>query len=214
MANGKKRRDSLAALAEFSADLNDYDRTVEAWDLDLRFNLAEIVIRQLMERDMSRAQLARVAGMKPPRVTTILQCSQNWTVNVAARLLHALGTKVKLVEAPAQEEEIIYSFVHGASNGKTGKNGNGHSQRTFTDDLRDITHPNPTLPVVWVDSFSVAISGDNGMLRFYTILPDGNIEVARIRSSRQFLKGLVDVIADLTDYYPQKPSPTTPTSDT
>jgi hypothetical protein len=70
---------------------------------------------------------------------------------------------------------------------------------------------NPLLPVLWADALIVGIKSDEtATLRFYAILSDVAVEVARIQTGRNQLKAMIDSIAKLLNHYPVR-DPKTPT---
>jgi transcriptional regulator with XRE-family HTH domain len=95
MANQKNL---LATLTEAEA---------QPWSrgLDLRLALSKLILSRLRSKGWTQKRLAEAAGMKESFITRIVHGDQNCTLDVAGRLLFALGTKATLVA----EEDMSYS---------------------------------------------------------------------------------------------------------
>jgi transcriptional regulator with XRE-family HTH domain len=82
--------------------------------MDLRLDLAEIILRALNERGWTQRQLADAAGMREQYVTRVIHSSQNCTVDIIGRLLFALQVKAKLQPAgftPIGDTDRDVTFV-------------------------------------------------------------------------------------------------------
>jgi hypothetical protein len=54
---------------------------------------------------------------------------------------------------------------------------------------------NLTLPTIWVDTMEVGMRQDGiAALRFYTLLPEGLIEVSRMQTPIRHIRGIVKVL--------------------
>lgn len=61
------------------------------------------------------------------------------------------------------------------------------------------------MPVLWCDATVFSLRDDGiGLMQFYAITPDASVEVARIQTSRQHVKNMVDLFCKTLDYYPDK----------
>jgi|GEM_PF-1552517 len=67
------------------------------------------------EQDVSRSELARRIGVKPPHVTRLLQGQDNFTLRTLTRIAYALGHVVRCTFAPAGSTT---RFVHSFEGGK------------------------------------------------------------------------------------------------
>ena len=70
---------------------------------------------------------------------------------------------------------------------------------------------NDHLPLLWVDSASFQHRSDVPitMIRFFSLVNDKSIEMARIQTSHQHLRALVDTLARVTGHYPTRPDTST-----
>ena len=99
----------MTGFQDFLNDLAELEKQPESVGLDLRLDLAEIILRHLDGKNWTQTRLAAAAGMKSPFLTRITHAAQNCTFESAGRILHALGIKAKLVEVPANE--IIFTVT-------------------------------------------------------------------------------------------------------
>ncbi len=64
---------------------------------------------------------------------------------------------------------------------------------------------NNNLSTLWVDIFNVGYRGDDHLfIRLCSSLPDGIFEQARIMTSKERIKGLIDALCSTMEYYPTK----------
>lgn len=77
--------------------LDEYKQTPESYGLELRLNLAEIVLAYLKRTGISRYQLASRAGMDSGRLNRVIQANANCTLDIVGRLVEAMGLKSRLV---------------------------------------------------------------------------------------------------------------------
>lgn len=79
--------------------LEEYERTVpESRGLELRLDLAEIVIRHLRQKCWTQRDLARRTSMKESFISRLVHSNANCTLDTAGRLLFALGVNARLAE--------------------------------------------------------------------------------------------------------------------
>ncbi len=88
----------MATVRDILAILDEYEKDPESYGIQLRLNLAEIVIRQLDARGWTQRDLAERAGLKEPYVSRVIHSDANCTLESAGRLLHALGVEAALKE--------------------------------------------------------------------------------------------------------------------
>ena len=90
------------AFQEIYDDLASYDNTPQGRGVDLRLDLAKILLDGIVERRWTKAKLAQAAGMKPSQLTPLLKGERNFTSEVAGRLAFALGQRFCLITRPAE----------------------------------------------------------------------------------------------------------------
>jgi len=88
--------------------LKKYKETPESRGLELRLNLADIILRHLRLKGWNQRDLAAETRMKEPFVSRVLHSSANCTFETAGRLLFALGVDVRLEEVPGVES---FTFI-------------------------------------------------------------------------------------------------------
>ena len=84
-----KAQDILEILADFR-------QRPESQGVQLRLNLAELLIRQLRAKGWTQRQLADTAVLKESYVSRVFHSDANCTFETAGRLLFALGIKAEL----------------------------------------------------------------------------------------------------------------------
>ncbi len=89
-----------AEIEEILADIKAFDETPESVGLDLRLDLSGIVLEHLRRNGWTQAELARSASMKESQLSRLVHASGNVTFDVAGRIAHALGIRLKLVPVP------------------------------------------------------------------------------------------------------------------
>lgn len=77
--------------------LSEYKQTPESYGLELRLNLAEIVLAYLKRTGVTQYQLANRAGMDSGRLNQVIQANANCTLDIVGRLVEAMGLKGRLV---------------------------------------------------------------------------------------------------------------------
>jgi transcriptional regulator with XRE-family HTH domain len=87
------------ALDHLNKLTGEFDATFRGDDAGLRLDLAEIIWRGLKQRGWSQRRLAQESGLADAVVSNIMHGNRNWRCATAARILHALGTKARLIEA-------------------------------------------------------------------------------------------------------------------
>lgn len=84
--------------------LNGFKQTPASGGLDLRIDLAEIILGHLGEDGLTQSHLAELASVTPQQITRIIHSSTNCTFDTAGRILRALKMKGKLVAVPEERE--------------------------------------------------------------------------------------------------------------
>ncbi len=85
-------------VQEILRALKQYEDTPESWGLELRLNVAEIIISALKRKGWRQGDLAREASMKESFISRVLHSNANCTLDTVARLFHALGVNAHMTE--------------------------------------------------------------------------------------------------------------------
>jgi transcriptional regulator with XRE-family HTH domain len=95
--------------------LHEYEQDPESSGVQLRLDLATIILRRLKAKGWTQRQLAQKSGFKEPFISRLLHSSSNCTFDTAGRVLRALGVEAKIEEVAPSEEQCLYY------NGKSGE---------------------------------------------------------------------------------------------
>lgn len=71
---------------------------------DLIFEVTEAICKIMEERDISKVELARIAGVSKSNITQLLSGDQNMRLSTVADLLFALGAKLEVAAVPLASE--------------------------------------------------------------------------------------------------------------
>lgn len=85
-------KDLLHILAEF-------EKSPQSVGIGLRLDLADLVMRHLDLMGWTQKRLAEATGMHESFISRIIHANSNCKFDVAGRIMHALGVKVRLQEA-------------------------------------------------------------------------------------------------------------------
>ncbi len=111
--------------------LADYERNdPSSRGMELRLNLAEIILRGLNEKGWSQGDLALKANLKDSYVSRVIHSNANCTFETAGKLLFALGVNARIEEQLPQaasteplvaqsDEFLVYKeqrYSHGKKN--------------------------------------------------------------------------------------------------
>ena len=88
-------------IQEILRALREYEDTPESWGLELRLNLAEMIISALRRRGWRQGDLARKASMKESFISRVLHSNANCTLDTVGKLIHALGVNAHITEVGA-----------------------------------------------------------------------------------------------------------------
>lgn len=88
-------------VQEILRALKQYEDTPESWGLELRLNVAEIIISALRRKGWRQGDLAREASMKESFISRVLHSDANCTLDTVGRLFHALGVDAHMAEVAA-----------------------------------------------------------------------------------------------------------------
>lgn len=83
--------------------LEDFKKTPESRGLDLRLDLAEIIIRNLNARGWSQRKLAAASGMKESQLSRVIHSNANCTLDTVGRILFALDARARLEEVECSD---------------------------------------------------------------------------------------------------------------
>lgn len=112
MARSKSIESLLASLTE-------YEATPDSRGLELRLNLAEIVIRRLRELGWTQQKLASVVSMSQSYLSGILHSNHNCTLSTAGRLFFALGVHARIEVSDGTPETSREALGQSARNRDT-----------------------------------------------------------------------------------------------
>lgn len=82
--------------------LKEYDRTPESAGVQLRLNLAVIILRHLKLKNWTQRDLANATSFKESFISRLLHSNANCTFDTAGRVFFALGVDARIEEAPAR----------------------------------------------------------------------------------------------------------------
>ena len=71
---------------------------------DLIFEVTEAICKVMEEKNISRAELAEIAGVSKSNITQLLSGDQNMRLTTVADLLFALDSKLEVTAVPAAVE--------------------------------------------------------------------------------------------------------------
>lgn len=97
----------MNGIHEIVKELERFNKTEEGHALDLRLDLAEIILRGL-SKPGSHAKLAAAAKMKPSFLSRITHADANCTFDVASRIISAIGLRARLV-AVNDEGNVVFA---------------------------------------------------------------------------------------------------------
>lgn len=86
------------ALDDLNKLSEEFDASFKGDDADLRLDLAEIIWRGLQRKGWSQRRLSQESGLADAVISNIMHGNRNWRCATAARIIHALSTKVCLKE--------------------------------------------------------------------------------------------------------------------
>ena len=87
-----KARDLLRILAQF-------EESTQSVGIDLRLDLADLVMKHLDLKGWTQKMLAEKTGMHESFISRIIHADSNCQFEVAGRIMHALGVRIKLQQA-------------------------------------------------------------------------------------------------------------------
>ncbi len=71
---------------------------------DLIFEVTEAICKVMEEKDISKAELAEIAGVSKSNITQLLSGDQNMRLSTVADLLFALGARLEVKPVPVEIE--------------------------------------------------------------------------------------------------------------
>ncbi len=83
------------SIQSIHASLAEYEATPDSRGLELRLNLAEIVIRRLKELRWTQEKLAHLTSINRAHISSIIHSNSNCTFNTIGRVLFALDVHVR-----------------------------------------------------------------------------------------------------------------------
>ncbi len=95
-------------MAESRRQSEDFAKTPEGRELELRMDFAVNLLKTLKRRKMTQAEFCRVINMKPPQFTRIVQGDENITMRMISRIADGLGVPAaRLFKTPPWRKELI-----------------------------------------------------------------------------------------------------------
>jgi len=76
---------------------------------DLIFEITESICKVMAEKDISKAELARRAGVSKSNITQLLSGDHNMRLTTVADLLYALDSKLEVTPIPLDVDSILES---------------------------------------------------------------------------------------------------------
>ena len=76
---------------------------------DLIFEITESICKVMAEKDISKAELARRAGVSKSNITQLLSGDHNMRLTTVADLLYALDSKLEVTPVPLDVDSILES---------------------------------------------------------------------------------------------------------
>lgn len=105
----------MVTVKEILEDLKQFEEDPDSRGVQLRLNLAEIVIRSLRAKGWTQRQLADEAGMKESYVSRVLHSAANCTFDSAGKLLFALDVSASIVEGSETQKVTTGDSTEGAT---------------------------------------------------------------------------------------------------
>ncbi len=100
-----KRMREMAARIKREAD--EFAKTPEGRELDLRMDFAVNLLKTLKRRKMTQADFCRIINMKPPQFTRIIQGDENIAMRIISRIADCLGIPAaRLFKTPPWRKEL------------------------------------------------------------------------------------------------------------
>ena len=94
----------------FLRALDGFKRSPEIYGLELRLNLAQIILRELRRRGWTQRDLAERSGLKESYISRVLHSDANCTFDSVGRILFSLGIRATLDE-PIRTDDTITDFA-------------------------------------------------------------------------------------------------------
>lgn len=76
---------------------------------DLIFEITESICKVMAEKDISKAELARRAGVSKSNITQLLSGDHNMRLTTVADLLYAVDSKLEVTPVPLDVDSILES---------------------------------------------------------------------------------------------------------
>ena len=87
--------------------LREFEKTPESVGVDLRLDLADLVMKHLDRLGWTQKRLAKQADMQESFISRIINAESNCTFEVAGRIVHALGVQIGIQELPPARAGVI-----------------------------------------------------------------------------------------------------------
>ena len=95
-------------MAESRKRSEEFAKTPEGRELELRMDFAVNLLKTLKRKKMTQADFCRVINMKPPQFTRIVQGDENITMRMISRISDGLGVPAaRLFKTPPWRKEPV-----------------------------------------------------------------------------------------------------------
>ena len=105
-------------LEGFQQQVEGYEATADAASMDLRLDLADLILGALRTKGWSQKELARVCETSEPYISRVINLGANCSLDVVARILHALDIRPALV---ARGEGTVVELTPATATSSNGK---------------------------------------------------------------------------------------------
>lgn len=116
---------TMKGIAKFHALKEAFDASPLSVGVELRFDLADIIINALKTQGITQRELAKRTGMQEAYISRVIHGNANCQFDVAGKILFALGLSAELVAHHGVDQVRVNNFVFNWSPA-TGKQLLGH----------------------------------------------------------------------------------------
>jgi len=78
---------------------------------DLIFEITEAICKAMNDKQVTRAELSRLAGVSKSNITQLLSGDHNMRLTTVADLLYALDSKLEVSAVPSDTDSILETFT-------------------------------------------------------------------------------------------------------
>jgi transcriptional regulator with XRE-family HTH domain len=88
----------MSSTQELLRILREYQTTPDSYGLRFRLGFAEFILKQLNLRGWTQKKLSQKSGVTEPVITHLIHANQNFTSDLAGRILWAFETHIEFVD--------------------------------------------------------------------------------------------------------------------